>query len=555
MRAKTILLPLLALLGGCWALIEGPSGSKALRILKDARPRVERPTVFPKTEAEKEPASKPPVTGKVLCPLDRAVVLALEGNREFLSRKEDLLLEAMTLASARYAWDPQIASTVSYLLQDTRAKGARGASSGTVSASVSQKLPWGGTVSLSGSSTAYQHHADKSDRSATSSVSFSWDQPLLKGMGPKTALEGLIQARRNLLYELRRFELYRQDFAIRILSRFFNVVRLKDVLKNAEGNFKTFENQYRQANALFAVDRVPEIDVFRAEREMERARNDLEVSRDTLEAALDGFKVFLGLDTATELVLVSPAWLEEATKRMEIADAPERLPFALSSCIEAAIANRLDLRNIRNAQEDSTRAVDLAANGLLPAFDLNVQLGLDHDPVRDYEATNFDAHIAAGLKLGIPWDFRPERDTFFRARIARERAKRASVLLEEQIRQDVRERFRAANQVRLTIYIQNKIRRSAAKRLRITEFRFREGEIGNRDVVEAQDALLQAENRYVRALTDRQIRDLELARALGILHVDEGGMPEVPGWPARGGKDPVKKERGKGKGGSSEEKK
>ncbi|MHC4597732.1 MAG: TolC family protein [Planctomycetota bacterium] len=555
MRARTFLLPFLTLLGGCWALLEGPSGSKAMRILKAARPRVEQPAVFPKTTETKKSSEKPPLNGKVSCTLDRAVVLALQGNREFLSRKEDLLLQAMNLASARYVWDPQVASTVSYLLQDTRLKGARGASSGTVSAGVTQKLPWGGTVSLQGSSTAYQHHADKASRSATSSFSFSWDQPLLKGMGPKTALEGLIQARRNLLYELRRFELYRQDFGIRILSRFFNLVRLEDVVKNAEGNFKTFENQYRQANALFAVDRVPEIDVFRAEREMERARNDLEVARDTLASSLDDFKVFLGLDTSVDLVLVTPAWLEEATNQMEVAEAPERLPYALPSCIEAAIANRLDLRNIRNAQEDATRAVDVAANGLLPALDLNVQVGLDHDPVQDFEETNFDAHIAAGLKLGIPWDFRPERDAFFRARIAQERAKRATVLLEEQIRQDVRERFRSANQVRLTIYIQNKIRRSAAKRLRITEYRFREGEIGNRDVVEAQDALLAAENRYVRALTDRQIRDLELARALGILHVDEDGMPRVPGWPSPAKKKPEEKGTEEGKEKESDENK
>ncbi|MHC4777128.1 MAG: TolC family protein [Planctomycetota bacterium] len=550
MRLKLSIFPFLALLGGCWAMMEGTAGSKALRILRDARPKVEKPEAFPTAAEAKKIPARAPITGKVQCTLDKCVALAATGNREFLSRKEDLLLQAITYGGARYQWDPQLSSTISYLLDDTRIEGARGTSSGTLAASISQKLPWGGSLTLQGSSTASQHHAAKENRSATSSLTLSWDQPLLKGMGPKTALEGLTQARRNLLYELRRFELYRQDFAIQVLRRFFNLVRLENVLKNAEGNFQTFETQYRQANALFAVDRVPEIDVFRAEREMESARNSLEVARDTLETSLDDFKVFLGLDTSVELILVVPSWVEEAKAREEVSKKPERLPYSLSSCIEAALANRLDLKNIVNAQEDAVRAVDLAANGLLPSLDFNLQVGLDHSPVQDYEETNFDAHIAAGLKLGIPWDFRPERDAFFRARIAQERAKRAAVLLGEQIKQDVRERFRAANQVRLTIHIQDKIRRSAEKRLRITEFRFREGEIGNRDVVEAQDALLQAENSYIRALTDRRIRDLELARALGVLHIGKGGMPDVRGWPAGGtaGSDaekPVEKDGGK----------
>jgi len=99
MRAKTFLFPLLALLGGCWALLEGPSGSKAMRILKANRSRVEKPTVFPVAVEKEKPAAGPKISGTVRCTLDKAVTLALEGNREFLSRKEDLLLGAMTLGA------------------------------------------------------------------------------------------------------------------------------------------------------------------------------------------------------------------------------------------------------------------------------------------------------------------------------------------------------------------------------------------------------------------------------------------------------------------------
>ncbi|MHC5038434.1 MAG: TolC family protein [Planctomycetota bacterium] len=554
MRCRWGLFPLLLAFCGCWALLEGPAGDKALRILNDYKPRVERPSVIPKAGKPAPAPKKTPISGRLHCTLEKTVELAIQGNRDFLSRKEDLYLQALSMAASRYEWDPQLTGTVSYLFEDTRVEGARGASSGTVSAGVQQRLPWGGRLSLQGSSTATQHHAAKQNRSATSSLTFSWDQPLLRGFGPSVALETLIQARRNLLYELRRFELYRQTFAIQILSRFFTLVRLENVLENSRHNFETFEFQFRQSKALFAVGRVREVDLFRAEREMELARNNLEEAKDTLEASLDDFKVFLGLDTAVTLVVVPPEWMKKASGTLEVLPAPARVPFALSECIDAGLQNRLDLKNVRNALEDAQRAVSVAGNNLFPELDFNFGVGLDHAPIQDYEETNFDAHLSAGLRLGIPWDFRPERDAFFRARITEARARRATALMEEQIRQDIRQRYRAANQVRLTLYIQNKIRRSAEKRLRIAKYRFREGEIGNRDVVEAQEALLQAENRYIQALTDRRIRDLELAKAIGILRVESGGLPLILGWPGVGPEEKKPPEGGTGEGKGKETK-
>ncbi len=535
MQRYALLLLFVPLLSGCWALLEGPAGDKTSRILRDYRSKVERPSVFPAREKETKDESRnetaPPPPGKVSCTLETAVELALKGNRDFIARKEDLHLQALSLAQARYAWDPQLSTTVSYLLEDERQGGARGASSGTLSGGVTQKLPWGGSVSLSGSSSAYQHHAAKQNRSASASLSASWNQPLLKGFGVDVALESMIQARRNLIVELRRFERYRQRFAIQTISRFFNLIRLADVVENSRRNFETLLQQYSQAEALFAVDRVPEMDLFRAEREMEQARNTLEEARDTFQAAKDDFKVYLGLSSSTEFAIVPPAWMKAAQKKkLTGEERPTRLPFPLSECIRAALANRLDLKNIEFAKEDAARAVQIAGNDLLPALDLTFHFGLDHDPVQDFEEMNFDASASAGLTFGIPWDSRAERDAFLKARIAEARAQRALELQKDQIRREVRDRYRSANLVRLTLYIQNKIRRSAEKRLKIAEFRFRRGEISNRDVMDAQEALLQAENRYIRALTDQWIRDLDLAESMGTLEVGSGGMPEGLGW-------------------------
>ncbi|MCU0722527.1 MAG: TolC family protein [Planctomycetes bacterium] len=505
-------------LAGCKVLLSGGPEDRALRILRDHRVRVEAPSVVPRAEPGTPAERAPKAPGKMDLTLERAFALAIEGNRDFLGREEDLRLAALALAAAAYEWEPQLETTVSYLLTDAERGGARGASRGAVGGGITQKLPLGGSLSLRGDTTAFTHHADKTDRSATTGYSLSWNQPLLRGFGPTAAMDGLIQARRELLYALRAFERERQSFAIDTLSRFFDLVRMADQLANSERNVETYRGQHLQAQALFAVDRVPEIDVLRAEREAEQAGNDLEIARDRHAAALDAFKVFLGLDPSTDLTLQAPAWVTRARAGSPAGEGPDRFPFALAECARAALANRLDLKTLRDRLEDARRAVALAGNGLLPDLRFSLGARLDHPAVQDYNDQAFE-------------DLRPEHDALFRARVAEKRAKRAAELLEEQIRQEVRELWRSANQARTTLRVQAKIRVSAEKRLEIAKFRFQAGEIGNRDVMEATEALLQAENQTIEAVVDRRRSDLQLAQAMGILAVRPDGRPEILGWP------------------------
>jgi outer membrane protein TolC len=519
-------------LGGCWAFLGGSSEDRALSILRDYRTRVEAPTVIPRAEARESAEPRLKIAGKLDLTVEKALALATEGNRGFLSRKEDLVLAGLALAEANYEWEPQLATTIDYLCTNARRERVTGASTGTIAGGITQKLPLGGSLSLQGNTSAYTHHSEKKDRSATTGYSLSWEQPLLRGFGPTVALDGLVQARRNLLYELRDFELYRQSFALDVLSRFFQLVRMADVMRNSERNFETYLQQHVQAKALFAVDRVPEIDVLRAEREAEQARNDLEIARDGYAASLDEFKVFLGLDPSTEMALQPPDWVVGARAVQPPVEGPERFPFPLAECLRAALANRLDLKTTRDRLEDAGRAVSVAGNRMLPDLKFTFGLSLDHPAVQDYNDQAFERHLQAGLSLGVPWDFRPEHDAFFRARVAEERARRGAGLQEETIRQEIRGLCRSANQARVTLYIQNKIRLSAEKRLEIAKFRFQEGEIGNRDVMEATEALLQAENQYIQAFVERRLRDLELAKAMGILSVRPDGTLEILGWPA-----------------------
>ena len=60
----------------------------------------------------------------------------------------------------------------------------------------------------------------------------------------------------------------------------------------------------------------------------------------------------------------------------------------------------------------------------------------------------------------------------------------------------------------------------------VTEIRYESGEASNRDLLDARQALIDAQNRLIDFKADHFIQQLNLRRDLGILFIDEKGM-----WP------------------------
>src|SRR5262249_60420540 len=98
-----------------------------------------------------------------------------------------------------------------------------------------------------------------------------------------------------LVYALREYELFREDFSIDVARRFYDLVNRKQSIDNQERNLENNEFGRRQAEALFAVGRANELDVLRARRSELTARNTLLEAREDLHLALDTFRIFLGL--------------------------------------------------------------------------------------------------------------------------------------------------------------------------------------------------------------------------------------------------------------------
>jgi outer membrane protein TolC len=346
-----------------------------------------------------------------------------------------------------------------------------------------------------------------------STVRVRLSQPLLRGAGYEVSHEALVQAERDVVYALRDFERFRERYSIDVARRYYDLVQQKQSLANQRRNLEGVLFGLRQAEALHAVERISELDVLRAKRQALNAENDLIQAEEAYELALAQFRVFLGLPENNEI-------------DVQI-DAPAFVPvsYDVESAIEVALENRLDIQNARERLEDSARDVRIAENRLLP--DLDLGLGVDFAGDR---ATAFgrqgvnEERYTASLTLELPVDRVRERHSLRAAQIADRRVRRDfDEFIDAQI-VDVRSTFRELERVRQSVEIQAELIADQERNVTIAQLQYERGDVSNREVVAAQDALLEARNSLIREQVNYEIARLELLRALGILFVDEHGV-------------------------------
>jgi len=465
-----------------------------------------RPVELPPEAPEAAPSADLPRT---VLDLRAALRTAFDSNRTMQAQREGLEADALALATVRHDFAPQLALSLGYALNEL--PGAGDANAGTARFEVTQLLPTGARLSLSAASASSALEGASPAHDSLLSVSLA--QPLLRGGGHAVTHEPLIQADRSLVYALREFELFREDFSIDVARRYYDLVNRKQAIENQRRNFDSNEFARRQAEALFAVGRANELDVLRARRSELQAKNGLLEAQEGLELALDSFRIFLGL-TPEQPIDVQP-------------EAPPFTPvrFAVDPALEVARANRLDLLNRREQLEDVERGVRLSADSLRPDLDLVLSTSYATDDSADLLGADLGrTDTGLALTFGIPLDRVRERNAYRTAQLGLARARRDLTEFEDQLRVSIQSSFRELERRVQSLEIQQQLIQDQTKNLRIAELRFERGEIPNRDVVEANQSLLDAENARIDEQVAYEIARLQLLRDLGILFIDDTGM-------------------------------
>jgi outer membrane protein TolC len=390
--------------------------------------------------------------------------------------------------------------------------------------------------------------------SADASVSM----PLLRGSGAHIVTEPLTQAERNVVYAIWDFERFKRTFAVDIASEYFAVLQALDQIANEAGNYRRVSSSVRRSLRLADSGDMEMVQVDQAVQDELRARNRWVLAMQGYERTLDEFKILLGLpvdanieldrgeldrlvEAISEEIVDLSRFAIDPNEEVPPADAPIELEqpgregagrFEIDrvAATRLALENRLDLRVAQENVYDAQRNVVVFADQLGAQLTLFGSAAVGDRRSVGSAASN-DARIrlneaaySALLTVDLPLERVAERDNYRDSLISLERAVRDVASLEDGVKLDVRNRLRALGSTRESLQIQARAVEVAQKRVSGANMALEAGRAQIRDILEAQEALLSAQNSLTAAVINYRITELELQRDMGLLKVDETGL-------------------------------
>ena len=355
---------------------------------------------------------------------------------------------------------------------------------------------------------------------SSSQLSATFLRPILRDSGFKQQGEALIQAERQMLYDLRDFTRYRKDFSVQIATAYYGVLGSRDAVRNSFLNLQSSRKNAERTRALAAEGRVTSADLGRLEQQELSTESTWIAAIRGYRQALDNFKILLGISVDAN-VLLDDGELEALQIRH-----PE---LAVEDSINVALAARLDFVNIKDQLEDAVRRVDLSANFLKPRVDLVASASINSDPAKNDHFTLPELERYrwnAGLSVDPGLDRKAERNSYRAALITRNSAARTVIQREDEIKLQVRDSWRTLDQAKRSYEISEIGVRISERRVEEQNLLAEFGRSKAQDLVDAQNALIDAKNQRTQALVTHTIARLQFWNNMGILYIKDNGQWE-----------------------------
>lgn len=474
--------------------------------------------------------------------LEEALDIGVKHSRTYQNRKEQLYLSALSLTFARNQFTPiftgraqaayqttteEVRVVVDAITGQPRVLAAEDAllveqhrvtEQNQIGASL--LLATGARISAA-FTTDFLRYVSGDPRAFTSSqLGATVVQPLWRGRGYRVTMENLTQSERNMLYALREFTRYRKDFSVQVATAFYNVLQNRDTVLNNWLGLQSFRKSAERSRSFVQEGRTKLSELGRLEQEELASEAAWINAVRAYKQSLDTFKILIGLPIVENIVLDTGDLdsLRILHPAIKVEDA-----------IALALTMRLDYLTAKDSRDDAVRKVDVAADALKAQVDLVASGGVSSGPglgrgfvLPDFERYRWDA----GLNVDLPFERTAQRNSYRTALITSKQAEREMVNLEDNIRLQVREGWRALDQAKRNYEI-------SELRVKLSERRVEEqdllSELGRgvaKDQVDAQNDLVNAKNLRTQALVAHTIFRLQFWNVLGILYIKENGKWE-----------------------------
>lgn len=482
-------------------------GSKANYMISDVAPlpndiQIEKPVAIPE-----------------VLTLPQAVALATAHNRQYQTEREALYLKALDLRLTRHEFETQFFGGFSGGYNADRNDEAVGAE-----ASVGfRRLLAGGTRISTEVALAWVDVLTGNLRSGLASIlSATVTQPLLRGSERDIVMEGLTQAERDTLYQLRSFNRFRKSFVVSVIAEYYAVLQRLEDANNARANYTALVWLLERVEKLAGAGRLPLLEIDEVRQATLHAANMYSQAQRRYDEALDEFKLTLSLSASHELRLDEKVF--EALRADEMIE-PE---FSEDQVLEAAQLARLDLANSADAVLDAQRKVRVAADGLRAEANLiGTAQATSAGKGSRQTLDRLRADYGIGLELDLPLDRVPEQNVYRKALITLNHKQREYEEAADRIKLQVRQAHRDLTEASDRYRVLSEALELAQRRFNSTFLLVQHSMASSRRVLQAQDDLFDAQNAATQALVDYKIATLRFYRDTGILQVRPDGMWEL----------------------------
>ena len=471
-------------------------------------------TIEPDPDSLRERLLRGEVEGIEPLTLVDCLRIGAENSRDYRSRRERLYLAALDLTLERWRFTIQQGGSFAALLEGTGDEATDASAAGRMT--FTRLLGSGAAIVADIGLDLARALTFSDDWDPIGDAGLAITQPLLRGYGERIVQEPLTQAERDLVYEARAFERFRRTFAVDVASRYFRLLQQQDTVSNQQRNQDNLTQLTQRNEELARAGRLSDIEFGQARQDELRSRAQLIEDKERLEEQRDLFSLFLGLPIGVELPLDDRALADLAS------DPYTAAAFGPDQAIDFALGNRLDFLTELDRRDDASRRVVVAEDALRMRLDLagDVRWTSEEGQPLDFQ----DPEWSIGFVGDLPIDQLPERNVYRAATIAEQAAARDVEQLADEIRAELRAELRETGTRLESWKIQVAAVDLAEKRIDSTQLKLEAGRADTRDLLEAQESLLDAQNAATQALIEYTLARLELYRDLEVLRVDEQGV-------------------------------
>lgn len=362
--------------------------------------------------------------------------------------------------------------------------------------------PSGNVVNFDSAGTPFSLYTDQPRN--TSNITATVTQPLYRG-GRTTAATRRAE---NQVYAQRaRLLAVEQAVLLDGVRAYIGVVQSREEVRLNENNQQVLTRQLQATNERFRVGEITRTDVAQAEARLAASRFQLEQSQGTLQAARATFVRIIGLEPNN---LIAPP--------------PVRPPVnSLQDAIRRATANSPAVVEATFNESAARDNIDLQFGALLPTVSAQAQaFRIDNNQARGTRQTG--AQVTANLSVPL-FQGGAEHSAVRQARQQAQQARQVLMDARRVAEQDATRTWEALSTARAQV-------ESSRSEIRAQEIALdgvqREAVVGSRttlDVLNAEQELLNARVRLVRALATLINSSYELTASLGRLTAQDLSLP------------------------------